>query len=80
MMMTSSFEAFCNRVTAVTTKKGTSLCKKKYFIFLKQKCLYKRTSEKPVTMVTDLKNRTVKPNFCNHSPVTSGYIRLQRKE
>nr|DAV14549.1 MAG TPA: hypothetical protein [Caudoviricetes sp.] len=31
-------------------------------------------------MVTDLKNRTVKPNFCNHSPVTSGYIRLQRKE
>lgn len=79
MMMTLSFKAFCNRVTAVTKKKGTPYAKK-YFIFLKQKCLYKRTSEKPVTMVTDLKNRTVKPKFCNHSPVTSGYIRLQRKE
>lgn len=34
MMMTSSFEAFCNRVTAVTTKKGTPYAKKNILYFL----------------------------------------------
>lgn len=33
MMMTSSFEAFCNRVTAVTAKRVLSYTKK-YIIFL----------------------------------------------
>nr|DAV14548.1 MAG TPA: putative ATP-binding protein [Caudoviricetes sp.] len=32
-MMTSSFEAFCNRVTAVTAKKGCFLIRKNILFF-----------------------------------------------